>query len=1285
MSSQELALTQCVIVTEVYLFALGCQQITYTCDMARESKLTRPLRTIAFWVLFGNLTASACVMDRAPDGLGRTAPGPGTTVRYDLANKPLPAIPLPNDSATWPDPTSRTGLRINASLVAPTNIEKQARARFSQMEGWGTFAPIAVSFDPNLAEPFTGPALDLANIRARHQGDDYDFADDAIYLLNLETGLPLPLDLGAGNFSYVLKKLDKYWANDTRDSERNLLFETIDETDSGAITEYGPEHDSDFDGVLDRPNFENLGACAPPDPICDEPSSGGEYNSAECQQKRRTRDQCVADNLMVWYERETNTLLVRPLLPMDEMTRYAVVITDRMLDGNGKAVKSPFEFVYHAAQRKAAEQVAAAIDTTSLSTYFGDIAGTGLQHVAFLWSFTTQPTVDDMKRLRDGLFGQGPFARWAANYPAELELQRATGLTNGLAEGASDEPGWQTSKLGKDAGCPEKADNLYIVDYEGVREKLEDLLVQGFELDAGPAAHLLLRRFDAISHMLIATYKVPFLLEGGPKSIDPNAAFDINYVTGEAVETQDTVQVWMIVPKETAKFKQPFDVNIYGHGYTGNFVEMILYAGNMAEHGLATVGINAMGHGLVFDEEATKTAAKSALGGACYKPFYDALTLTRTRDLNRDGIQDSGGDFWSSYLFHTRDGVRQSILDHLQLVRIMRAFGNGGVMRCRNDADKTPLSVCDINSDGTTDVAGDFDGDGTADLGGPDAKYGTWGESLGGILSAIHGAIDAYVTSAVPGSGGGGLTDIGVRSFQGGVIEAVLLRMWGPLLVTVPASSRKKCTPTSRDKDRCTICAEDQMSLRWVLPDVNGTGEVEADCLESHDIADTTVLVRNLANGEVRCASVDDQQRFRVGLPSSTNDQVIVSFWEGKHKVNSYDGCELIEGTELMLSVDKWGAGRFLEGAVNGIETAECKYETCAGFHGVFFGQGTPLRSPGEGFGLIRQTPGLRRFISLAQAALEPGDPISFAPYYALKPMTDPFGKIIDPHALLTLNTIGDMNVPLNSGIAAARASGALPFFRPDQASLYPDYLDFVTPQDLYDALGGRTPNQELIDRHVIEGITKLARHPAAAECATSYNAAPANATWLNSDGDSLSCYPTGCTQDTESSSETRVCFDGTSCDYDNQTCVPRQLGQERCDEALWDTDDLDEGRQLYFEQASTMPQRLARLTGSARDLGLEEVWAPRLKGLPYSADASGYKPQPAPGGRLTALLNAYIVVEGEHTFVNGEPCQAWDHGTYLTNLVARFFQSDGTDIYYLSHPTGHHCLETSEPICDYN
>ena len=1257
--------------------------------MSPKKSHIRNLNWLILWGLCLLFATSSCVVDKAPAPLGATPTGPGARIRYDLAHRPLPAIPMPNDTATWPDPSSRTGLRINASLVAPTAIETEARERFNQLEGWGTFAPLSLSFDVDPTDPdyadASGPAIDLSNVRARHQGDDFDFANDAVYLINLKTGIPVPLDIGSGNFDYTLKRLDKYWANDTRYSERNLMFETIDETQGGTIQSYQAQHDSDFDGVLDKPNFEVLGSCPDPDPVCDDPRSGSAYESAACFAKRRERDRCVADNLLDWYERESDTLLLRPLLPLDEMTPYAVVVTNRLLDRRGNAVKSPFRTIYHATQRNAAQQVNDIINRSDLGTYFDDLAGTGLNNVAFLWQFTTQPTVSDMVLLRDGLYGQGPFARWATQFPPTLQLERAVGLSDGLASGASDTDNWQSSPLGKAAGCEQKASNLFRIDYEQFAPTFEQLLQQGFGLNEGPGTALLQRKFSNISHMLVATFETPFLLEGGPESTDPNASFNINYKTGEASESRDKVQVWMIVPKATAKHQQPFDVNIYGHGYTGNFLEMVFYAGNMAEHGIATVGINAMGHGLSIDDSALQTAAKAALGGACYKPFYDAITLSRARDLNRDGNLDSGGDFWSSYLFHTRDGVRQSVLDHIQLVRIMRDFGRSGGMNCRNDGDKQqPLRPCDLDGDGQLEVAGDFDGDGTPDLGGPDAKYGTWGESLGGILSAIHGAVDAYVTSAVPGSGGGGLTDIGIRSFQGGVVEAVMLRAWGPLLVTVPATERKPCAPDSREKDRCTVCKQDALSLRWVVPDVNGTGEVEIDCLEPSLIADTTVLVRNLDNSEVRCASVDEAQRVRIGVPSSRGDRIVVSFFAQPHQVESYDTCTLLPAAQLQHSVAAWGRGRINEGAVNGTETATCEFASCAQFQGLFFGEGQPLVAPAEGFGQRRQSPSFRRFITLAQAIVEPGDPVSFAPYYALKPMSDPYGQPIAPHALLTLNTIGDMNVPVNSGIAAARASGALPFLRPEQATLYPHYIDYVTPQSLFDALGGRTPNQDLISKHVVEGISALSRYPADSACASSQNAAAPDATWLDSAGTSQACFPSGCTEESEANSDTRICHRNSRCDYTQSRCVPNSLGSLRCEEALWDTDDLDEGRQLYFEQASAIPHRLARMTASAKTMDIEKVWAPRLRGTPYTADSQGYQPQAAPQGRLTALLNAYIVPEGAHTFVNGEPCQAWDHGTYLTNLVARFFQSDGTDLYYLSHPSGHHCLATSEASCPY-
>ena len=729
----------------------------------------------------------------------------------------------------------------------------------------------------------------------------------------------------------------------------------------------------------------------------------------------------------------------------------------------------------------------------------------------------------------------------------------------------------------------------------------------------------------------------------------------------------------------------PFSSALVGK-YTGGFVSQCFYAGNMAEHGLATIGINAVGHGLGFDNAVVALAAQGLLRGACAAPFFDAITQTRARDLDNDGHADSGGDFWSSYLFHTRDGVRQSVLDHLQLVKILRAFGTSeGQMLCRNEAtgwDKSATQPCDMNGDGKAEVAGDFDFDGHADVGGAAATFGAWGESLGGILSGIHGAIDPNVTAAVPGSGGGGLTDVGLRSLQGGVIEAVLLRMWGPLLVTVPASERKACDASSTDRDRCTLCAAGQISMRWVMPDSNGTGEVEVGCFAPSEIAGTTAFVNNLRSGEIKCASLGEGARMRVGLPSSVGDKVVVSFFDGKNQVESYKSCRplLTNGGTPTLRVDRWGPGRFGMGTANGVASETCKSASCASFQGHFYGEGAPLTAPAEGFGLIRQTPEARRFLQLAQAALEPGDPVSFAPFYSLKKLRDPFGKAMAPHAVLTLNTIGDMNVPISAGIAFARASGALPFLRPDAVDRFPEYADYTTPGDLYLALGGRTPNRVLVDNHVIEGIPELARHSAGLACPTSANAKSIDATFLTAAGGVKACFASDCTDVTEASAATRLCYRGSHCDYVvggsiPGQCVPDPLGQTTCEEALFDADNLDEGTAKYFEQNAPSPLRLARFAGvaEASAAGITAAWAPRILGAPASKDG-GWASQP--GRPLAALLDAYIVPQGVHTFVNGEPCQGWDAGTYLTSLTARFFMTDGSDLYYLSHPTSHQCLQ---------
>ena len=157
------------------------------------------------------LIAVACEVDTIPHGLRATPPGDGPVVKFDLTHRPLPELPLPNDVGTFADPTSRTGIRINASLVAPTGFEQRARADFATMEGWGTSAPISVAFAKQDGADPREAAIDLDDVARRMQGHDYDLSDDPLYVIDLATGRPVFLNVGNGMYPVVIR--------DTRQSD----------------------------------------------------------------------------------------------------------------------------------------------------------------------------------------------------------------------------------------------------------------------------------------------------------------------------------------------------------------------------------------------------------------------------------------------------------------------------------------------------------------------------------------------------------------------------------------------------------------------------------------------------------------------------------------------------------------------------------------------------------------------------------------------------------------------------------------------------------------------------------------------------------------------------------------------------------------------------------------------------------------------------------------------------------------------------------------------------------
>jgi len=1117
----------------------------------------------------------ACNAGETPGGLAPDRGGQGPVVRFDLFARPLPEVPLPSDLATRPDPRSPTGLRVNASHVAATSMESGIREQLDTLDGWGTFSPITVAFDCE-GDP-DGLCLDLDNVIRRHPRGDLAFADDALYVVNITQGSPtygrpVPLDLGQGRFPVRLDPSTTYYDNDPRPGTTNMLFEEAGEDDVDGDTLPDPAEDTNADGRLGRPNVWPPGADA-------------------------------SDSLVTFYEFATNTLIARPVVPLREATRYAVILTERLTGEAGRPVRSPFPSINHVEQTRDLEVLPGILEADSAT--FG---GLGLEGVRFAWSFTTQSVTLELKEIRRGLYGHGPFARLEDLYPPDLVVNQIRGC-NPYGPGDCDLPSnvfilpmvdfapivgeYVMDLVDEDpSDVAELVDSYLYVDYiviahfwspnfldsngdgiEAARWRSEDIDGDGRmdeaedsnfngRLDEGEDAdgdgHLD-REEDADGD---GRFEV-FTEDEGVWKVDP--------LTGEGGQSPGWVSLFITVPREEYRpvAGEPFPVAFYGHGYTAFNLEAFGFGGNMAKYGFATVALNCVHHGLGFDSLIID-AVRSVFQTEDLAPGGDALLDDRALDPDRDGVKESGGDFWTSYVMHTRDVVRQSALDHFQAIRILRSF-DGERLAGPVDHDGDAIAetgwdyeswspdggkarlVGDYDGDGALDRAGDFDADTIVDIGGPGGRFYAWGQSLGGIMSALMGGLDPAIRAIAPTSGGGGLGDIAIRDEEGGVRHAVVLRILAPLVVTAPV--------TEGTDD--SACSAGQHSIRFMMPDVNDKGRVEFACLEERDVAEGNVAVAlNERTGEVRCAAFRTGGVLRISVPADLLDDLGIDIYP-PGDVSDTVACEPLPGAVPIRTIETFEVG------------AEFQY--------MRWSEGEPLVSPAEGYGMERSTPEVRRLLNLAQMGLEAGDPINYAPHYFLDPITYPEEGEHHTNALV-IGTAGDMVVPINTAAAQARAAGI---------------LDYVDDDPRY----GKTPDEILIDNWVVEAIEQYGR-----------------------------TYP-----------------DDASGRCDDEPCA-----------ILFDPDDLDRDADTYASPYLRDPLRIFR--PSVPDALLEEALSRCSVDVSTDSGRTYVETVVCPDG-VSANLYPVIFPQGEHGFYIPDPELTFDINTFLVNMIGRYFQSDGTEL----------------------
>ncbi|MCB9743422.1 MAG: hypothetical protein H6740_12540 [Alphaproteobacteria bacterium] len=681
------------------------------------------------------------------------------------------------------------------------------------------------------------------------------------------------------------------------------------------------------------------------------------------------------EDLLTWYELASDTIIMRPVQPMREGTTYAVVITERVIGlETGEPVRSPWEYVNHLSQTEDLAHVEAALDTWGL----------GVDDVAFAWTFTTATHTQDLVQIRRGRDGLGPFASLAEDYPLGIEW---AALVHDLPTGEDRyvmPPAPMVEAL-VDLGLFEEADGGIIVD---------------------DYTHF-------VGGVVGGSFTTPYFLvdrQDDEDESDNDEYFRVNHFTGEMDVEEQRVAFTCVIPKETEEHHAPFPVAIYGHGYGSTRLEVLGFGHALARLGIATCSNDHPGHGPSInpDELALAEALLEARG---LGEFLDHISDSRYRDLNNDGVPDSGGDQWSADAFHTRDMVRQAAVDWMWLIGSLQQCGQGEMEL----------------EDGGSRMSCDWNDDGTPDIGGADSEFYIFGGSLGGINAGVAAGVIPEVTAWAPIVPGAGLVDVGTRTEIGGAVEAMVGRMMSPLFVGIPDEAGGleilQIVNTVTDMDSLHVA---------YIPDFPANGRL---------------VLENLDKGIRREGMIPVDGRFRIGIPADALD--------GVEKAYALD-MDALQGFEAAIPDDNALLGDRLQLTIES-EAGEVLYvldtfEEDVLHEGVTFPAGSTLVALNEGLGHIRATPEMHRVARAFAGILEPGDPAAYAPYYMTghPDLADVGGG--KPINVLVIPSIGDPIVNVATGIALARSAG---FIERDQ------------PDDRY----GMSQDQFLIDRGVVQGL----------------------------------------------------------------------------------------------------------------------------------------------------------------------------------------------------------------------
>jgi hypothetical protein len=404
----------------------------------------------------------------------------------------------------------------------------------------------------------------------------------------------------------------------------------------------------------------------------------------------------IGINQVVW-DALSQTLYAESNLTLREATRYALVVTRGVLDQNGDPIEPSgrFQAFRHGMKQGQREDDAATRYRDSLIASLATIAeAVDLNRVAVASVFTTQSITPSLIRIRASLRSEpAPEADFLLGPGGSRTVFARTDIQSLVfRQQTATAPGFTNATIG----------------------------LAALQLEPGVVGQLVYGRIPTVSFL------------------QPNLTFETFGTRSglpDPVGTEDLYFNLYIPTGEKPAGGWP--VAVIGPGANQNKEAFsVLLASKLAKAGIASLGINPVGRG--FGPLSTNIVTLTAGTTVSFRAGG------RSRDMNGDGLIGSseGSDALTPFaLVGSRDTTRQTILDHVQLVRAIEA----GI---------------------------DFDADGARDVDPDKISFIGWsfGSNYGVPVVALEPGFKTAVFSAV----GGPLVDNRRLGVNRGLVEAQL-------------------------------------------------------------------------------------------------------------------------------------------------------------------------------------------------------------------------------------------------------------------------------------------------------------------------------------------------------------------------------------------------------------------------------------------------------------------------------------------------------------------------------